>query len=533
MQEVDPAFLLPSISSTSEDDEVDLRVHMDLRVQKLSRLGVQRISADALIELASKLSEDELLQPGVLYVLLANIDSDLRSLDSQHFASLAHRSAWQRRCLCKLRSLRIFPLTDGRLVSLDDVSSDSEELRNRNCLMIPPKSSVSNEKALKMSYDKYINLLSRLGPLLSTSAIYPPEACNLIPPRMLFSANDELSLGLTIANSPFDVISKWIIPHQSSFNLENNKNADWFIAAARLLVIHGDLSRHEAVISHLPIICEIDDGVMNLYSPSKNVIFAPPQFLAWLPDQEEGEIMSVILQNMGSSVLMTSSEYFDLMDFADEEIQERWQKLFSIAGVFTIQTLTPRRYSMKAGSSTITVLPGNHTLRYSPALAKIPDEKIADVIIEDWKCPGLEDLILPWIEQISAHFASEELVMTVCTKMLSLLHRNWKSNFEKSIYAIARIPDSKESIAIGASSWLQALRTRKWLAVSFLETTTPTRLVAATDDTQSAISIDFSLSSTIYSPEAFTSTKVSPSVPSALLSLVCSIWKPLKLLESP
>lgn len=86
---------------------------------------------------------------------------------------------------------------------------------------------------------------------------------------------------------------------------------------------------------------------------------------------------------------------------------------------------------MKAGSSTITVLPGNHTLRYSPALAKIPDEKIADVIIEDWKCPGLEDLILPWIEQISAHFASEELVMTVCTKMLSLLHRNWKSNFEK------------------------------------------------------------------------------------------------------
>lgn len=57
MQEVDPAFLLPPISSTSEDDEVDLRVHMDLRVQKLNRLGVQRISADALIELASKLSE--------------------------------------------------------------------------------------------------------------------------------------------------------------------------------------------------------------------------------------------------------------------------------------------------------------------------------------------------------------------------------------------------------------------------------------------------------------------------------------------
>lgn len=149
---------------------------------------------------------------------------------------------------------------------------------------------------------------------------------------MLFSTNDELSLGLTIANSPLDVISKWIIPHQSSFNLENNKNADWFISAARLLVIHGDLSKHEAVISHLPIICEIDDGVMSLYSPSKNVIFAPPQFLAWLPDQEEGEIMSVILQNMGSSILMTSSEYFDSMDFADEEIQERWQKLFSIAG---------------------------------------------------------------------------------------------------------------------------------------------------------------------------------------------------------
>nr|CDS32246.1 ATP binding region ATPase [Hymenolepis microstoma] len=531
MQEIDPAFLLPSISSTNED-EVDLRVRIDIRVQKLNRLGVQRISADALIELASKLSEDELRQPGVLYVLLANIDSSLRSFDSQHFSSLAHRSAWQRRCLRQLRSLRIFPLTDGRLVSLDDgVSSDSEQLRNRNCLMIPPKSPVLSEKTSKISYDEYISLLSHLGPLLSASTIYPPESCNLNPPHMLFSTNDELSLGLAIANSPLDVITKWIVPHQSDFTLENNENADWFIAATCLLAIHGDLSKHEAVISHLPIVCEIEDGIMGLYSPSKHIIFAPLKFLAQLPDQEECEIMSTILENKRSSVLIASFKYFESLDLADEEIQERWQKLFSVVGVSTIQTLIPRKYCMVTDSN-ISVLPENHPLRNSPALANIPGEEITNVIIEDWDCPGLSDVILPWIEQISTHSATEELVTTVCIKVLSLLNRRWKSNFEKYTNAIGRTTDSKESIVIGTSSWLQNLRTHRWLAVSPLETTGQTMLVAATDNLQSSILPDF-ISSTIYSPEAFTPTKVPPPIPTSLLSLVCSIWEPLRSLERP
>ncbi|VDN97183.1 unnamed protein product [Rodentolepis nana] len=550
MREIDSTFLLPSVSSTIED-EIDLRLRIDLRVQKLNRLGVQQISADALIELASKLSEggiavvvialsfplsfcnsDELRQPGVLYVLLANIDASLRSFDSQHFVSFALRSAWQRRCLRKLRSLRIFPLTDGSLVSLDEgVSSDSEQLRNRNYLMIPPRTFVLNESTSKISYDEYIKLLSRLGPLLSTSVVNPPEACDLNPPLMLFSTNDELSLGLAIANSPLDVISKWIIPHQFDFTLENNENADWFIAATCLLAIHGDLSKHETVISHLPIVCEIEDGTTALYSPSKDVIFAPLKFLARLPDQEECEIMSAILKNKGSSVLMASSKYFESLDLADEEIQERWQKLFSTVGVSTIQTLISRKYCTERGSN-ISVLPENHPLRNSPVLGKISGEKSANVIIEDWDCPSLSDVILPWIEQISTHSPTEELVMRVCTKLFSLLNRKWKSNFEKYTNAVGRTPDSKESIVIGASSWLQNLRTHRWLAVSPLEMTDHTLIVAATNYPRSSVLMDF-VSSSIYSPDAFTPTKFPLPLPTSLLGLVCTIWEPLSSLERP
>lgn len=57
MQELDSAFLCPPSTSTTDGDEIDLLVSNNHRMQKLHRLGVQRISSDALIELASTLSE--------------------------------------------------------------------------------------------------------------------------------------------------------------------------------------------------------------------------------------------------------------------------------------------------------------------------------------------------------------------------------------------------------------------------------------------------------------------------------------------
>lgn len=189
--------------------------------------------------------------------------------------------------------------------------------------------------------DEYIHLLSRLGPLVSSKAIYPPEACKLDPPRILFSANDDLSLGLTAVNSPLDVITNWIIPHQSDFNHVNAENADWFIAAAQVMVLHGDLSEHERVISRLPIVCEIEDGTVELFSPVRNVIFTPLVFL----ENEEYEIMSILLENRVKEcpILVASSEYFDSMDCVDEEIRERWRKWFSLAGkIFTFISIGKR-----------------------------------------------------------------------------------------------------------------------------------------------------------------------------------------------
>lgn len=149
---------------------------------------------------------------------------------------------------------------------------------------------------------------------------------------MLFSTSDELSLGLAVANSPLDVISRWVAPLQSNFNLTNDVNADWFISAAQLLVLHGDLSQHSNLISCLPIVCENEDGSTNIFEPSKKCIFAPLTLLSHLPDKAEFEIVSTLLKTKKKPILMASSEYFDSTDLNDLEIRDRWQKLFSIAG---------------------------------------------------------------------------------------------------------------------------------------------------------------------------------------------------------
>lgn len=102
-----------------------------------------------------------------------------------------------------------------------------------------------------------------------------------------------------------------------------------------------------------------------------------------------------------------------------------------ILGLSTIQTLCHQKYRLKTRPLELAVLPDSHPLRHSPALTEISGLMSAGVIVEDWICPGLEGLILPWIEKMSTHFGSEETVMTVCRRILALLDCNWKQNFGK------------------------------------------------------------------------------------------------------
>nr|CDS17856.1 ATP binding region ATPase [Echinococcus granulosus] len=563
MYELEQTFLVPPrIAANDEEVDVESIASLEQRMEKLFCLGARRISADALIELASTLSAEELNRPGVLYVLLANIDSHLRSASSfhqqYHRTSLTDRAAWQRRCLRSLRGVRLFPLLDGRLVSLEEIADamadSSGLLRHRNSLMIPPKPPYSSKDQLKSVYGDYLQLLSRLGPLLSPSSIYPMDSTSLELPRLLTASDD--GLGLIVANSSLDVINRWIVSRQPDFNLESTQDADWFIAAAQLIIHAGHLD--EVLISRLPIVCEAAKS-LKLFNPSADVAFLSPVFLKHVPDTEEHEIMSLCVETVaqndlqeggGGSILLASSNYFSScgpsLELDGPEACSKWQSLFLIAGLSTIQTLHLRKYRLSVAPAHLPPLPSTHTLKLSPALISLEGE--GDTVIEDWTCPGLENLVLPWIEQTTERFGLNKSAKVVCEKLAMLLSRNWDQSFERYALAVAyKVTDANrrgemgsenERVVLGASSWLQALRTRRWLALTLAVNTDDgdgglPELVAAADNYRSATAAtNFVSTPPIYAPAVFTEGN-GVTVPLPLFAPLCPLWQSFQTSEEP
>ena len=105
--------------------------------------------------------------------------------------------------------------------------------------------------------------------------------------------------------------------------------------------------------------------------------------------------------------------------------------------------------------------------------------------------------------------------------------------------AVAIIEEKKEErrIALGASSWLRSLRTRRWLALTFAtddnnNVEDQVELVASTQNTVTAmtLAIDFAASPAIYSSDVFADNKYAPvPVPITLLGPFCPIWKPFQI----
>lgn len=193
-----------------------------------------------------------------------------------------------------------------------------------------------------MRSDDYLQLLSRLGPLLSPSSIYPTDCTFLEIPRLLTAPED--GLGLIVGNSFLDVINHWIVSRQLDFDLESTQNADWFIAAAQLIILADHLD--EVLISHLPIVCETAKS-LKLFNPSADVAFLSPPFLKHFPDKEEYEIMSLCVETMakneldegeGDPILLVSSNYFTScgpsLELNGLKACSKWKSLFLIAGRF-------------------------------------------------------------------------------------------------------------------------------------------------------------------------------------------------------
>ncbi|VDM30597.1 unnamed protein product [Hydatigera taeniaeformis] len=508
MYELDRTFLVPPQAATNNEEvEVKATISLERRTEKLFCLGARSISADIIVELISTLSTEELSRPGFLYALLTNIDFDLHSssLQQYRYTPLTDRSAWRSRCLRNLRSLRIFPLIDGRLVSLkeiDDAMANCDGLlRHRNGLMIPPKPPSSEEGRLTNFYGvalsfsalpnnlativgDYLQLLGRLGPLLSPSSIYPADCTSIELPRFLTAS--ENGLGLIVAHSFLDVINHWIVSRQPDFDLQRTQESDWFIAAAQLIILADYLG--EELKFRLPVVCETAKS-LKLFNPSTDVAFLPPALLKHFPDADEYDIMSLCAEALGKK---------ELGEGEDDSV----------------------------------------------LLASSSLESQGNITIEDWTCPGLENLVLPLIERATEQFGANELVRLLCGKVAELLSRNWSQSFESCMLAVAH-KDSGcnrmgeyERVVLGASSWLQALRTRRWLGLTFAIDADDgsehvTQLVAATQNHQSAIAAaNFVSTPPIYASTIFSERK-SATVPIPLFAPLCPLWQCLQTSEKP
>ena len=178
--------------------------------------------------------------------------------------------------------------------------------------------------------DDYLKLLSRLGPLVSPSAIYPAD-CAVIDLPGILTGSDDAGLGLSIATTPLSVVNQWLIPHKSDFKCRSVEDADWFIAAAQLIILSGQLD--DKLISQLPIVCQARDSV-KLFNPSTDVAFLPPVVMQTSSDVEEHSLLALCTKV--EEVLLASSAYFEScgasLALKSLEMYSKWRSLFSIAG---------------------------------------------------------------------------------------------------------------------------------------------------------------------------------------------------------
>ncbi|VDN39443.1 unnamed protein product, partial [Dibothriocephalus latus] len=98
-------------------------------------------------------------------------------------------------------------------------------------------------------------------------------------------------------------------------------------------------------------------------------------------------------------------------------------------GASTLQSLHRKQYRYGESPAHLPALPSDHVLM--APLVKVLGSAIepgTSWIVEDTVCPGLDTLLLPWIER-TADACSSSAVMAACSKLASLLGSNWP-NFE-------------------------------------------------------------------------------------------------------
>ncbi|TPP58833.1 hypothetical protein FGIG_00390, partial [Fasciola gigantica] len=359
-------------------EEVDARCSWLItrhRREALFWLGVQTISIDSLLDLASHLNPDEWRRPELLNVFLTSLELAIsnhvtRPRESQ--SSNSTISAVRRRVLSALGHMCILPLVNRNVVRFTDNILHPLCCQQSVPILLPPSPSqlvnlidLTYEQPLILLFvtilDDYIKLLSTLGPVLEPCAVEPSAPSVGVGPSNLLTQPNPDGFEMKIA-LPEIVFSEWISPALEQFPLQTDYGngcsdamVNWLVAVGQLyasLICLTDCPSFTQVPHKLPLVIRDRVGRSHI-APSLNClpgeqrdepIFLPPTSFTIAVGTTPITDSSVDLETRLFEFLLThvnDSEPFNLISVAyftrplsTDRHGCRWFQLFSEAGEF-------------------------------------------------------------------------------------------------------------------------------------------------------------------------------------------------------
>ncbi|CAH8850361.1 unnamed protein product [Trichobilharzia szidati] len=422
----------------NEDDDSDVDNSMDdkwqsnyhlinrIRVESLNWLGTQSLSITSLLDLATILKPEDVNRPGLLSVLISSFEACLSahntstsSSSSSSSGALSKPSAMvaRRRLLTALQHLPIFPLTNEQCIRLNDKQAHSWA-DIHPAVLLPPHPSELNSVLIGITYDEYISMLEKLGPLIKPIAFHsslqvdnnaksqynmPKEFSSLL------TNESPMGLGLQIA-TPSIVLKEWIMPYLKKLNQVGfiNQNSEsiinWCLTIGQFYATidinfnnalnTGNKSLHNYEFSTLlPIIVSDNHGKDCLLPALCNEsgyrrvepVFLPPASFTIATssssmvtsssasgqnqknfiEELEVDLFKFLMDQMNtitdssccSSVYTVSSKYFH-HGFSSHDLRQgcRWFNLFSGAGVCTLLSVHKVKYVYQPSATNITTI---------------------------------------------------------------------------------------------------------------------------------------------------------------------------------
>ncbi|KAK4471732.1 hypothetical protein MN116_004601 [Schistosoma mekongi] len=478
-----------SVNSIDDEDIVKDVIDIDsnyqvnylisrMRMESLNWLGAQSISIESLLDLATN------LKPACLSTHTTST-SNWGPQSSSNPPAIVSR----RRLLTALQHLPIFPLTSGQCIRLNDKQKHSWSNDIHPVVLLPPQPSEVTSMFIGITFDNYIQLLEKLGPIIKPDAFHQSNVNYHKEYSDLLTGASPVGLGLQIA-SPSVVLDKWIIPYLKlqQDNVDETSvitQMNWYLAVGQFYAsIDFSNNRYEVETgdefsSMLPIVVSNkfgEDFVLPAlcnelgFQRAKPIILPPASFtIASLSssassvvtttstsdktntmEELEVSLFKFLIGQLNDSdcIYTVSAKYFQGSSIHPHQ-GYRWYNLFSKAGVCTLLSVHKVKYLYQISTPTnkhdvtslpmlkdVIPLPENHRLQKSIIDALHNQGLTSTVINTSLNTTNnsimylIEDYISPGIDLLVSCITRLQNKVTgkeIAERLSCLLHDNWSS----------------------------------------------------------------------------------------------------------